>query len=167
MLNELQIRGQTNRDDWCVVEPTYYCCILSHRISSGSQQSKSAKRIHPAPILTRHRSTAQLPVVGIETSRTESLIEEPTPESNNIAMPRLRIRARHISSFVRLALSLNVCTRNSQTYIYKRKNRRASSALILLIGLRQAKARSYMVIHVERTTTPSLKTGSCTVFDGI
>ena len=137
---------------------------------NGSQLARSranSQTFNLPPILTRHRSTAELRIVGIETSRTESLVEEPTPESNNIAMPRLRIRARHISSFVRLALSLNVCTRNSQTYIYKRKNRRASSALILLIGLRQAKARSYMVIHVERTTTPSLKTGSCTVFDGI
>ena len=70
------------------------------------------------PILTRHRSTAELRVVGMETGRTDSLIEEPTPESNNIAMSCLRIRERRSSSCVGLALSLNVCTRNSKTYIY-------------------------------------------------
>ena len=36
---------------------------------------------------------------------------------------------------------------------YKRKNRRASRAIFFLIGLRQAKV-PYMLIHVERTTTP-------------
>ena len=115
MFNELQIRGQAIRDDWCVVEPIHYCCFLSHRISARcSQQSKFANFQSPS-ILTRYRSTAELRVVGIETSRTESLIEEPTPESNNIAMSRLRIHERHISSCVGLALSLNGCTRNSQT----------------------------------------------------
>ena len=57
------------------------------------------------PILTPHRSTAELRVVGIETSRTESLMH-PSPESNKLAMSRLNIRERHISSCVGLALSL-------------------------------------------------------------
>ena len=91
--------------------------FLSHRISARSQQSKFANFNLP-PILTRHRSTAELRVVGMETGRTDSLIEEPTPESNNIAMSCLRIRERRSSSCVGLALSLNVCTRNSKTYLY-------------------------------------------------
>ena len=56
-------------------------------------------------------------VVGIETSRTESLIEEPTPESNDLDMSRIRIRET-ISPCVGPAPSLNVCIRNSRTNIY-------------------------------------------------
>ena len=90
--------------------------LLSPHISARSQQSKFANYrsppIHPY-ILTRHRSTAELPVVGIETSRTESLTEEPTPEFNDLAMSRLRIRETNISSSVGLAPSLETCL-----YIY-------------------------------------------------
>ena len=43
-------------------------------------------------ILTRLHSTAELRVVGIETSCTQPLIEEPTPDSNDLAMSCLRIR---------------------------------------------------------------------------
>ena len=43
-------------------------------------------------------------------------MQEPTPELNNIVMSCLRTRERYISSCVGLSPSLNVCTRNSQTY---------------------------------------------------
>ena len=70
------------------------------------------------PILTGHGNTAGLRVAGIETSRTASLVEEPTPESDGLTMSRLRLRERIISSCVGLAPpSLNVCTRKSQTYM--------------------------------------------------
>ena len=116
----MQIRGQDFREDWCVVEPTYYCCFLSHRISelasSLAADSRAANsqtsNLPPNPhVLTRHRSSAELRVVVIETSRTESLTEEPSPESSNLAMSRLRTRETIISPCVDLAPSLNVCTR--------------------------------------------------------
>ena len=78
-----------------------YCCFFSRRISelasslaadsraANSQTSNLRRNPH---ILTRHRSTAELRVVGIETRCTESLIEEPSPESNNLAMSCLRTR---------------------------------------------------------------------------
>ena len=54
-----------------------------------------------------------------QTSRTDSLIQEPTPMSNELAMSRLRTRDRIISSCVGLPpTSLNVCTLNSKRYIY-------------------------------------------------
>ena len=101
------------RYDWCEVEPMCFC-ILSHRISARSKFAN----FEPPPILTRHRNTAELRVVGIETSCTQSVIEPP-PESNDLAMSRLRIRERVISSCVDLApTSLNVYTRSSQTYMW-------------------------------------------------
>ena len=71
----------------------------------------------PPPILTTSPVTAALRVAGIETSRTESPIEEPTPESNDLAMSRLRIRETIISPCVGLAPLLSAFTRNSQTHI--------------------------------------------------
>ena len=71
MFSELQIRGQAIRHDWCEVEPIY-CCFSFHGISAHSQQFANFQ----SPllrILTPHRSTAELRVVGIETSRTEWL----------------------------------------------------------------------------------------------
>ena len=121
-LNELQIRGQAFRDDWCEVEPIY-CCFFSRRISalasSLAADSRAANsqssNLPPNPhILTRHRSTAELRVVGIETSRTESLTEEPSPASNNLAMSRLRTRETIISPCVGLAPSLHMCTRKKR-----------------------------------------------------
>ena len=117
-LNELKIRGQASRDDWCEVEPIY-CCVFSRRISelasSLAADSRAANsqtsNLPPNPhVLTRHRSSAELRVVVIETSRTESLTEEPSPESSNLAMSRLRTRETIISPCVGLAPSLNVCT---------------------------------------------------------
>ena len=126
-LYELQTRGQAFRDDWCVVEPTYYCCFLSHvsphlragELARGRHQSSKFANFNLPPnphIPTRHRSTAELRVVDIKTSRTESLTEEPSPESNNLAMSRLRVRTREtiISPCVGLALSINVCTRKKR-----------------------------------------------------
>ena len=108
--NELQMRGQAFGDDWCEVEPMY-CCFFSRRISelasSLAADSRAANsqtsNLPPNPhILTRHRITAEQRVVGIETSRTESLTEEPSPESNNLAMSRLRTRETIISPCVGL-----------------------------------------------------------------
>ena len=62
-----------------------------------------------AHILTRHRSTAEVRVVGIETSCIESLTEEPSAEWNDLAMSRLHTRETIISPFG-LVPSLNVCT---------------------------------------------------------
>ena len=83
----------------------------SSRARSQQRANSQTSNLPPNPhILTRHRSTAELRVVGIETSRTESLTEEPSPESNNLAMSRLRTRETIISPCVGLAPSLNVCT---------------------------------------------------------
>ena len=59
-------------------------------------------------MLTRHLSTAELRVVGIETSRTVSPIKEPSPESNDLGMSYQRTRETIISPCVGLAPSLNV-----------------------------------------------------------
>ena len=116
MFVELQIRGQAIRDDWCQVEPSFCCSFVSPHLSSLAANSQTSNL---PQILTRHRSTAERRVVGIEPSRTESLIEEPAPESNDLAMSCLCIRERIISSCVGLApTSLNVCTRHSQTCAY-------------------------------------------------
>ena len=118
----MQIRGQAFRDDWCEVEPIY-CCFFARRIaelaSSLAADSRAANshtsNLLPNPhILTRHHSTAELRVVGIETSRSESLTEEPTPESNDLAMSRLRTRETIISPCVGLDPSLNVYTRKKR-----------------------------------------------------
>ena len=112
-LNELQIRGQAFRDDWCEVEPIH-CCFFSRRISQQRANSQTSS-LPPNPhIRTRHRSTAELRVVVIETSRTESLTEEPSPESNDLAMSHLRTRETIISPCVGLAPSLNVCTQKKR-----------------------------------------------------
>ena len=81
------------------------------RSRASSQTCNLARNPH---ILTRHRSTAELGVDGIETRRTESLTEEPSPESNDLAMSRLRIQETIISHFVGLAPSLNVCTKKKE-----------------------------------------------------
>ena len=111
MLNELQKRGQASRDDWYVVERIYILFFLSQPHLTSLQTCKLSISPQSSP-----GSTAALRVVGIETSRAEPLVEEPTPEWNDLAMSRLCIRETIISPCVGLA-SLNVCTRNSQTYI--------------------------------------------------
>ena len=109
-LKVLQIRGQAFRDDWYEIEPIY-CCFFSRRISQHTRAYSQTSNLPPNPhIRTRHRSTAELRVVVIETNRTKSLTEEPSPESNDIAMSRLRTRETIISPCVGLAPSLNVCT---------------------------------------------------------
>ena len=89
---------------------------LRGRELARSRANSQTSNLPPIPhILTRHRSNAELRVVGIETSRTESLTEEPSPESNNLAMSRLRTREMIISPCVGLAPSLiNVCTRKKR-----------------------------------------------------
>ena len=85
---------------------------VSELASSLAADSRAANsQISDPHILTRHRSSAELRVVGIETSRTESLTEEPSPESNNVAMSRARTRETITSPCVGLAPSLNVRTR--------------------------------------------------------
>ena len=112
MFNEFQIRGQAIRDDWCEVEPR---CLLRFVFPHLSSLPANSQTSNLPPILTRHRSTAELRVVGIETSRTESLTEEPSPESNDLVMSRLRTRETIITPCVGLAPSLiNVCTRKKR-----------------------------------------------------
>ena len=95
-------------------------CPSSRARSRQSKFANAQSRSNPH-ILNRHRSTAELRIVGIETRNTESLTEEPCSESNDLAMSRLRIRETIISPCVGLAPSLNVCTRNSQTCLYTSK----------------------------------------------
>ena len=123
-LNELQIRGQAFRDDWCEVEPIY-CCFFSRRISelasslaaeskfANFQSPTQSSHPHPAP---QHCRTAELRVVGIETSRTESLTEKPFPESNDLAMSRLRIRETIIDQSLRWPSSFTrrVCSKKKE-----------------------------------------------------
>ena len=47
-LNELQLRGQAFRDDWCEVEPIH-CCFFSRRISEPAS-SLAAEQIRKLPI---------------------------------------------------------------------------------------------------------------------
>ena len=70
----------------------------------------------PPPILTTSPVTAALRVAGIETSRTESPIEEPTPESNDLAMSRLRIRETIIDQSLRWPSSFTrrVCSKKKE-----------------------------------------------------
>ena len=89
---------------------------LASLLAADSSAAKSRTSDLPSNphILTRHRSTAELRVVGIETSRTESLTEEPSAESNNLAMSRLRTRETIIGPCVGLVPSLNVCNRKKK-----------------------------------------------------
>ena len=94
----------------------YYIVFFTRRITelaSLPAADKTRKLAH-LPLnpqtLTRHRSTAELRVVGIETSRTELLTEAPYPEWNKLAVSRLRTRETMMSPRVGLAPSLNVCT---------------------------------------------------------
>ena len=74
-LNESQIRGQAIRHDWCEFEPIFCCFCLTASQLARSRANSQTSNLPPNPhILNRHRSTAELRVVGIETSRTESLI---------------------------------------------------------------------------------------------
>ena len=81
-------------------------CLGVSQLARSRANSK-ASNLSPNPhILTRHRCTAELRVIGIEPRRSESLKEEPTPESNDLAMSHLRIRETNISPCVGLAPSL-------------------------------------------------------------
>ena len=108
----MKIRGQAIRGDRCEVEPISFFFLVSPHFSL-----RQIRNFKPPPNL--HRSTANVRVVGIETSCTQSLIGEPIPESNDRAMSRLRIREMtcQFSHWPTVApTSLNVRTRNSQTY---------------------------------------------------
>ena len=118
-LNELHIRGQAFRDDWCEVEPIY-CCFFSRRISelesSLAADSRAANsqtsNFPPNPhILTRHRSTAELQ--NCESLASRLAVPSRLQRSllpNDLAMSRLRTREMIISPCVGLTPSLNVCT---------------------------------------------------------
>ena len=87
--------------------------VVAFFLAARSQQRtiSQTSNLSPNPhILTRHRSTAELRVVGIETCRTESLADEPSSESNDLAMSSLRTQETNISPCVGLAPSPNVCT---------------------------------------------------------
>ena len=87
--------------------------LLAASQSSRARSTANSQTSDPPPnpdILTRHRSTAEMRVIGIETSRTEPLTAEASPESNDLAMSRLRTRETTISPCVGLALSPDVCT---------------------------------------------------------
>ena len=69
MFNELHIRGQAIRDGWCVVDPTYYCCLLPNRISARTQQSKFANfqsppNPHPGALQHCESSASRLAAPG-------------------------------------------------------------------------------------------------------
>ena len=72
---------------------------LASSLAADTRSANSQSSILPPNphILTRHRSTAKQRAVDIETSRTESLTEEPSSESINLAMYRLRTRETIIS----------------------------------------------------------------------
>ena len=110
MFNDLQIRGQAIRHDWWEIEQMYVC-FLSSRISARSEFAnfEPPPTPHPAPQHCRAASRRH--------SCTQSLLDEPTPESNDLAMSRLRIRETIISPCVGLAPLLSAFTRNSQTHI--------------------------------------------------
>ena len=104
----------------------YFCCFFSHRISelasSLAADTKAANsqtsNLPPNPYIhTRHRITAELRVVGIETSRTESLTEEPSPESNNLAMSRLYEPEKRLSvpAFLPSSFTQCVCSKKKET----------------------------------------------------
>ena len=71
-------------------------CLTASQLAARSRANPQTFDL--PPILTRHRSTAELRVFGIETSRTEWRIEEPTPESKNIAMSHPRISTKGVSA---------------------------------------------------------------------
>ena len=83
--------------------------FFSPHLRARMQQRANSQtsNLPPNPhILTRHRSTAELRVVGINTNRTESLTEKPSLESNNLAISRLCTRETIISPCVGLGPSL-------------------------------------------------------------
>ena len=86
--------------------------VRARELACSSQQRANSRTsiLPPNPhILTRYGSTAELRVVGIETSHTESLTEEPPPKSNDLAVCYLRTRETIINPCVDLAPSLNGC----------------------------------------------------------
>ena len=96
-----------------------FCLAASQSSRTRSQQRANplTSNLPPNPhIRTRHCSTAQLRAVSIETSRNESQTEGHSPESNDLAMSRLRTRETIISPCVGLAPLLNVCTRINTSY---------------------------------------------------
>ena len=72
-MNCRYIRGQAFREDWCEVEPTRMLMLLfspylatSLAVDNGAANSQISSLL-PNTHLSRHRSTAELRVVGIET----------------------------------------------------------------------------------------------------
>ena len=91
---------------------------LRARELTRSRENSQTSNLPPNPhILTRHRSTAELRAVGIENSRTESLTEEPSPESNNLAMSRLYEPEKRLSvpAFLPSSFTQCVCSKKKET----------------------------------------------------
>ena len=87
----MHIRGQAFRNDMVGGRADILLLFFSPHLRTGelarSRANSQTSNLPPNPhILPRHRSTAELRVVGIETSRTESLTEEPSPGLNNLAV---------------------------------------------------------------------------------
>ena len=104
------------RSSRCIV--AFFLAVSQDSRARSQQRANSlTSNLSPNPhILTRHRSTAELRVVGIETSRTESLTEKPFPESNDLAMSRLRIRETIIDQSLRWPSSFTrrVCSKKKE-----------------------------------------------------
>ena len=93
--------------------------IVAFRFTA-SQLTRSNSQTSNLPSWESSPHTAALQNYELSASRlaVPSGLGEPTPESNDLAMSRLRIQERIINSFVGVALnSLNLFTRNSQTCI--------------------------------------------------
>ena len=68
LFHALQRRPQAIPNHWCEVQPIYFLCL------NASPLAKYLQLRNLPPILTRHRSIAELRVVGIATRRTEPLV---------------------------------------------------------------------------------------------
>ena len=91
--------------------------IVAFCLAASQRANSQTFILPPNPHISRRRSTAELRVVGIETSRTESLTEEPSPQSNGLGMSRLRTRETIISPCVGLAPSVT-STRKKKELLY-------------------------------------------------
>ena len=114
--NELQIRGQAFRDDWCEVEPIC-CCFLSRRISEVAS-SLAAEQIRKLPIshpiLTSSPVTAALQNCGSSASRLavpSRLQKSLLPGRTIYPCPASASEKRFISPRVGLGPSPNACTK--------------------------------------------------------
>ena len=96
----------------------FHAASQSSRARSQDRAKLQTHNLPPNPhIRTQHCSTAELPAIGIQTGRTERLTEEPSPESNDPAMSRLRTRENLISPFVGRIISRAAAAVDSSTAV--------------------------------------------------